>query len=49
MTHFHDSLKTTAMHIALKFDTGMTSQVTIHIFVHLTVAFTLVCGRYLVS
>jgi len=49
MTYFYDGLKTTATHIALKFDTGITSQVTIHIIVHLTVAFIVVCDGYLVS
>lgn len=37
------------MHIALNFDKGIISQVTVHIFVRLTVACIIVCGRYIVS
>lgn len=39
--------KTKAKQSALNFDTGNTSLVTKHIFVHYTVARILVCGRYL--
>jgi hypothetical protein len=41
--HFHDCLNSTAMDITLNFDTEITFQVTIHIFVHFTSALIVVC------